>query len=52
MARWILQFSDIIRQFSPLKGASTETSEGEDSLDADLNVAFLGASARFVIKNE
>jgi len=50
---WILRFADIIRQFSPsLKGASIETSESEDSFDADLNVAFLGASARFVIKNK
>ena len=53
MDKWILQFTDIIRQFSPsLKGASTKTSEREDSFDADLNVAFLGASARFVTKNK
>lgn len=53
MDRWIFQFTDIIRQFSPsLKGASAKTSENEDSFDADLNVAFLGASARFVIKNK
>jgi len=53
MYMWILKFTDIIRQFSPsLKGASTKTSEREDSFDADLNVAFLGASARFVIKNK
>ena len=50
MDNWILQFTDIIRQFSPsLKGASTKPSDRED---ADLNVAFLGASARFVIKNK
>lgn len=53
MDKWIFQFTDVIRQFSPsLKGASAKTSENEESFDADLNVAFLGASARFVIKNK
>lgn len=43
-----MQFTDIIRQFSPsLRGASAKTLASEDSFDADLNVAFLGASARF-----
>ena len=48
-----IAITDIMRQFSPsLKGASARTLASEDSFDADLNVAFLGASARFVIKNK
>lgn len=45
---FFFQFTDIIRQFNPsLKGA--QTSESKDNFDHHLNVAFLGASARFVI---
>ena len=43
--------TDIIRQFNPsLKGASVRTPAGVSPLNADLNVAFVGASARSASK--
>ena len=43
-------FTDIIRQFSPsVKGASAKVSQDEYDFVDDLNVAFLGASTRYVV---
>ena len=48
---WFLSnyFTDIIRQFSPsVKGASAKVSQDDDDFVDDLNVAFIGASARYM----